>query len=155
MRALIFVGALVALGTAPARADELTEPERQALRDALDDEYRAWATYDQVVRDFGPARPFIRIVDAEARHVDALRSVFARYGIAVPENPWIGRVPRYANRREACADAVAGEIANVALYDRLARSTKRPDILTVFGYLQRASQDRHLPAFRRCAARAR
>lgn len=35
----------------------LEDMEQQALRDALDDEYRAWATYDQVIRDFGTERP--------------------------------------------------------------------------------------------------
>ena len=27
--------------------------EIEALHDALDDEYKAWATYDQVITDFG------------------------------------------------------------------------------------------------------
>lgn len=33
--------------------DRLTEHEIEALREALDDEYHAWATYDQVIADFG------------------------------------------------------------------------------------------------------
>ena len=32
---------------------ELTEMEVRALNEALDDEYSAWVTYDQVIRDFG------------------------------------------------------------------------------------------------------
>ncbi len=35
----------------------LTESEIRALREALDDEYHARATYDQVIRDFGEAAP--------------------------------------------------------------------------------------------------
>ena len=35
----------------------LNDAEGQALRDALDDEYRAWTTYDPVIRDCGPERP--------------------------------------------------------------------------------------------------
>ena len=42
-----------------AQSVELEEQERQALREALDDEYHAWATYDQVIADFGAVRPFI------------------------------------------------------------------------------------------------
>jgi hypothetical protein len=133
----------------------LGEGERGALRDALDDEYRAWATYDQVTRDFGPERPFINIRDAEARHIDALCALFRRYGLEVPKNTWPGRVPRFASIREACEAGVEAEVANAELYDRLMRSTSRRDILAVFGNLRRASQDRHLPAFRRCASRGR
>lgn len=141
--------------TLPGRTDmsALNETEQQALRDALEDEYRAWATYDQVIRDFGPARPFTNIRDAEARHIAALHALFQRYGLEIPANTWPGRVPRFATTREACEAGIDAEVANVALYDRLIRSTNRPDILTVFGNLQRASQDRHLQAFRRCATR--
>lgn len=37
--------------------------------EALDDEYHAWAIYDQVIAEFGEARPFITICQAEARHI--------------------------------------------------------------------------------------
>jgi hypothetical protein len=133
----------------------LDDSEQQALRDALDDEYRAWATYDQVINDFGPQRPFINIREAEARHIEALRTLFQRYGLDIPENTWPGRGPRYASTREACEAGIEAEIANAALYDRLMRSTGRQDILAVFGNLRRASQERHLPAFRRCVSRGR
>jgi hypothetical protein len=48
---------------------------------------------------------------------------------------------------------VRAEIENHALYERLLHSTTRADILEVFRNLQRASQERHLPAFRRGASR--
>lgn len=131
----------------------LDDAEEQALRDALDDEYRAWATYDQVIRDLGAERPFINIREAEARHIEALRALFQRYGLQIPENTWPGRVPRFASMREACEAGIAAEIENAALYERLMRSTNRQDILAVFDNLRRASQERHLPAFRRCATR--
>jgi len=131
----------------------LTVSEITALHEALDDEYRAWSTYDQVIRDFGEAPPFSNIREAEARHIEALRMLYERYGLVVPENPWPGKVTRYANLQEACAAGVAAEIENGALYERLLASTQRPDILTVFRNLQEASQQRHLPAFQRCAER--
>jgi hypothetical protein len=131
----------------------LTEQEVNALREALEDEHKAWATYDQVVHDFGPERPFINIREAEARHIEALQALFQRYGLEVQENPWPGRVPRYASTREACEAGIEAEVANAALYERLMRSTSREDILRVFDNLRRASQERHLAAFRRCAGR--
>lgn len=131
----------------------LTASEIDALHAALDDEYRAWATYDQVIADFGEVPPFSNIRAAEARHIDALRGLFDRYELSLPVNPWPGKVMRYASRQEACAAGVAAEIENAALYERLLASTQRPDILTVFRNLQEASQQRHLPAFQRCAQR--
>jgi hypothetical protein len=131
----------------------LTGAEVHALQEALDDEYRAWATYDQVIADFGDARPFSNIRDAEGRHIEALRRLFDRYGLDVPVNPWPGRVARYASLQEACEAGVAAEIENGELYERLLGSTQRSDILEVFGNLQEASQQRHLEAFRRCASR--
>lgn len=131
----------------------LEAEEVKVLAEALDDEHRAWATYDQVIRDFGPVRPFVRIIDSEARHIAALATLFERYGLAVPENPWPGRVPRYATLQEACEAGVAGEIENAAMYDRLLAATRRPDIAEVLRRLRDASQERHLAAFRRCASR--
>ena len=82
------------MGSIPA----LDDTERQALEDALDDEYKAHTTYDQVIHDLGPVRPFVNIVDAEARHVSALLSLFEKYGIAAPPNRWPGKVPRFFKR---------------------------------------------------------
>lgn len=132
----------------------LTEEEIHALNEALDDEYRAWATYDQVIGDFGEVRPFDNIREAEARHIEALQIVFIRYGLPIPQNPWQGKVDRYPSLEAACTAAVVAEIANGAMYDRLLAATQRPDILAVLRNLQVASQQRHLPAFQRCAGGA-
>ena len=131
----------------------LSDDEAMALREALDDEYRAWATYDQVIADFGEVPPFSNIRQAEARHIAALCALFARYGLPIPENPWTGKIERYVSLQAACAAAVAAEIANGEMYDRLLGATQRPDILAVLRNLQEASQQRHLTAFRRCAQR--
>lgn len=131
--------------------NNLTEKETRALHEALDDEYKAWATYDQVIADFGEVLPFRNIRDAEGRHIEALRTLFVRYGVPIPENPWPGKVTRFTSLQEACAAGVSDEIANAELYERLLEATERPDILTVLRNLQAASQQRHLPAFQRCA----
>jgi hypothetical protein len=133
--------------------DILTASEITALHEALDDEHRAWSTYDQLIRDFGEVPPFSNIREAEARHIEALRGLFDRYGLPLPANPWPGKVTRYASLQQACEAGVAAEIENGALYERLLSSTQRADILVVFRNLQEASQQRHLPAFRRCAER--
>ena len=131
----------------------LDASEQQALAEALDDEYKSHETYAQVIRDFGEVRPFINIVDAEARHIEALLALFDRYGTVPPENRWAGKAPRFKSVHAACMAGVQGEIENVALYDRLFLSTQHTDILNVFQSLRSASQDRHLSAFQRCAQR--
>ncbi len=131
--------------------DTLTDAEVNVQHEALYDEYDAWTTYDQALADFGHVRPFVNIRNAETRHIEALAGLFARYSLPLPANPWPGRVPRYASVRAACEAGVAAEIANGAMYERLFGKTQRADILAVLRNLQQASQQRHLPAFQRCA----
>lgn len=130
----------------------LDDDEIRALREALDDEYRAWLTYDQVIADFGAVPPFVNIRDAEARHIEALAALFVRYGLPLPPNPWPGRVERYDSVQAACEAGVAAEVANGAMYERLLADVRHADVAAVLRRLQQASQQRHLPAFARCAA---
>ena len=95
----------------------------------------------------------MNIVEAEARHFSALLALFESYDIKPPKDRWRNNAPRFSSLNAACVAAVEGEIANVALYDRVSRSTQRPDILSVYNALREASLDRHLPAFRRCVER--
>ena len=129
----------------------LTEDEVDALYLALNDEYHAWAVYEQVISDFGSVRPFSSIQNAEATHIAALTRLFDAYGLALPENTWIGQLAGYESLGAACAAGVQAEIANGGLYDTLLSSTERSDILDVYTSLQRASLEQHLPAFMRCA----
>jgi hypothetical protein len=125
-----------------------------ALTEALQDEYKARATYRAIIQKFGLVRPFINIVEAEERHIQALLPLFARYGIPVPEDVWPGQVTVPDSVAQACQEGVQAEIENGAMYDRLlAMTANYPDVQQVFRNLQRASQQNHLPAFQRCAAR--
>ena len=130
----------------------LSEREVNVLKEALDDEHRAWATYDQVITDFGEVSPFANIRESESRHIGALNKLFTRYKLAIPKNHWPGKVDRYANLQVACTSGIAGEVLNAEMYDRLIAATVRPDILFVLLNLKDASQNRHLPAFQRCAS---
>jgi hypothetical protein len=130
---------------------ELTESEVEALLMALDDEYKAWSVYDQVIDDFGPVWPFASIQKAEENHIAALVRLFDRYGLDVPQNPWPGSVPTYETVAEACATGVEAEIDNAALYDQLFSMVDNPDIVRVFTNLQQASLTKHLPAFEQCS----
>lgn len=45
---------------------ELSGDEIEVLSEALDDEYKAYATYAQVMKDFAEVRPFSNIREAES-----------------------------------------------------------------------------------------
>ena len=132
----------------------MTEQLRNVLVEAIDDEYKARATYRAVIRTFGQIRPFINIVEAEGRHIEALLPLFSKYGVAVPEDDWDARVQPPESVAEACQIGVQAEIDNAAMYDRLLDATQEyADVQQVLRQLQRASKENHLPAFQRCAER--
>jgi hypothetical protein len=131
---------------------DLAKAEVDGLLLALNDEYLAYATYESVNRDFNDPRPFVNIQKAEGRHIERLEAVFEAYKLPVPENKWMGDVPRFKSLVEACKAGIAGEIANRDLYTKLFNSTKREDIITVYKALQSASEENHLPAFERCVS---
>ncbi len=125
-----------------------------ALVEALNDEYKARATYQYVINTFGPVRPFVNIVEAESRHIEALVYLFHKYKIPVPQDTWEQRIDKPESIEAACKAGVAAEIENAEMYDRLLQATADyPDIQRVMKNLQRASAENHLPAFQRCSAR--
>ncbi|ADE13993.1 conserved hypothetical protein [Nitrosococcus halophilus Nc 4] len=132
----------------------MSEELRKALTEAMNDEYKARATYRQVMSRYGDIRPFVNIVEAEERHIQALLPLFHKYGIPVPEDDWDSKVEVPSSVLEACRKGVQAEIDNAEMYDRLLHLTQEyPDVYQVFLQLKRASQENHLPAFQRCAER--
>ena len=132
----------------------MSETLNNVLIEAINDEYKARATYRLVINKFGDIRPFINIVEAEGRHIEALLPLFAKYGVAVPEDDWDSRIETPLSILDACRIGVEAEIENAEMYDRLLESTiDYPDVQDVLMQLQRASRDNHLPAFQRCAER--
>lgn len=126
------------------------------LSDALEDERKAEATYDAVIAKFGPVRPFVNIVEAEQRHSAAIERQMQRLGLGIPENNWRSRlIQPPASLSDACAQAIEAEVENIALYDRLIPQVGDSAVKQVLQNLQDASRNNHLPAFRRCMARAR
>ena len=130
-------------------AQTLDEQTQQALIAALNDEYKAKATYQKVIDTFGEVRPFANIIQAEQTHIDLLLPLFEKYGVPVPEDNQYAEVPEFATLQDALKAGVDAEIANAKLYDDLFATVKEADILAVFTRLRDASQDNHLPAFER------
>jgi hypothetical protein len=127
---------------------------RASVEEALADERRTEAAYAAVVAGHGEVRPFSNAVHAEGRHAAHLEATLAARGLAVPRPP-APPAAAAGTVAEACAAAVDGERANVALYDRLLAAGPLPgDVRSAFERNRWASLEHHLPAFERCVARA-
>jgi hypothetical protein len=126
---------------------------KKALLMALDDEYKAEATYAKVIEDFGAIKPFSNIIKSEQRHIQALEPFFTKYNLAMPDNKYLGNISGFDSLKEACLKGIEAEVDNVALYDKIYSITDDNELIAVFKNLQWASQNRHLRAFKRCAQR--
>jgi hypothetical protein len=135
-------------------AQELDAKTQQALIDAINDEYKAKATYQKVIDKFGAVRPFSNIINAEQHHIEELLPLFQKYGVAVPKDDWYAKVPEFATIQAACEAGVQAEIENAGMYDEFFKFVQEKDIIDVFTNLRNASQEKHLKAFQRCAGRS-
>jgi len=125
----------------------------EALVYAIQDEYLAQSRYDSIISEFGSIRPFSNIKAAEQRHITALLSLFQKYNVKIPANTAKQYVSAPATLKEAFQHGVDGEIANIAMYDKLAAIPALPqDVKMVFTQLGNASKN-HLQAFRRGLSR--
>ncbi len=133
----------------------MSDQVASALLEAINDEYKARATYRYVIHTFGPIRPFIHIVEAESRHIQALLPLFHKYKVPVPKDNWDQQIDKPESVQEACRAGVEAEMDNAGMYARLLDQTAGyPDIQRVMINLQRASAENHLPAFQRCLQRS-
>ncbi len=156
---LTIVAVLGAFGlalAAPRPTGTLSEAAKEAVLEALtgpEGEYAAYAMYTAVIEKFGEVEPYVSIREAEARHIEALKRLLDRYGVAYPEeNPYLGKVPAPESLEDAARAWAEGEVKNVAMYDRLlAAVADYPDAVRVFENLRRASKEMHLPAFQAAA----
>lgn len=130
---------------------ELSSQVQEALDKAIEDEYKALATYEAVVAKFGTARPFSMIIGAEEQHIASLKAIYDKYGLEAPSSA-TGNVSVPATLQEACQVGVGAEIANAALYEEelLPAVKEYEDITLVFENLMNASLEKHLPAFENC-----
>ena len=128
---------------------ELPQSVKEALDEAINDEYKALATYEAVISKFGTIRPFSMIKGAEEQHIASLKAIYDKYGLIPPVNTLSGTLSAPGTLKEACQIGVEAEIANAALYrNQLLPAVKDyEDITSVFISLMNASQDKHLVAF--------
>jgi hypothetical protein len=116
---------------------------------ALLDEWRAAGLYEAFVDELARAGPFRRIVDAERRHVVALRTLLAAHGHEIPAKPSVLSRP-VDSLTNACLVGVESEKVTVSMYDELLAAELPRDVRCVFTHMRAAASRNHLPAFERC-----
>lgn len=126
---------------------------KNSLIIAINDEYKARATYKKVIEKFGEVKPFTNIIKAEEKHIKSLEALFEKYNFDVPQDEWYSQVEVSETLKEMCATGVQAEIANADLYRKILipATTAYPDVTKVFEKLMSASEDNHLPAFEKCS----
>ncbi|WP_456410936.1 ferritin-like domain-containing protein [Oceanithermus sp.] len=157
--ALLLGLAFAQMGGGPQAAQQpttpLTEEAKTALYYALtgpEGEYAAYAMYSAVIEKYGAVEPYVSIQQAEAKHIAALQRQLDAYGIAYPENPYLGKVPAPESLEDAAKAWAEGEVNNVAMYDELMPLVADyPNLVQVFTNLRAASENMHLPAFQLAA----
>lgn len=117
-----------------------------------DGEFAASASYQAVLDQYGQVEPYATIKTAEDRHANALIRQLERYGIDVPDNPYLGAVDAPADLESAAIAWAEGEVANVEMYDALLAQATDANLIRVLENLRRASLESHLPAFEAAAA---
>ena len=136
---------------AQAVREDRTYSLEQMLTYALEDEYLAYARYQADIKKFGEIRPFTNIVKAENRHIELLKPLFEKYGVAVPES----RAAEHLTEPETLLDAmkagVAGETDNMRMYDIFLGQELPNNVRIVFSLLKSAAA-KHLEAFKRNVA---
>jgi len=155
MKKFVIAATLASFATV-SNAATLTTDAENAILTALMDEYKATATYEALIDQYGTNTPFSKIIKAEERHSDALIKLLVKYDVEVPTNPYLDGTmpldPLPSSLVAAYEAGIEGELANIALYqdDLLPAVEAYPDITKVFTNLMSASQDKHLPTFENC-----
>lgn len=132
---------------APVSALEASDAELEKMFTVLiNDEYKAQAEYEALIAEFGFVNPFARIVKAEARHIDALETLFDAYDFDVSEDNGDQYAVVPDSLEKAYTMGVEAEIANIDLYEDYLKLDLPEDVERIFTNLLKASEN-HLRAF--------
>ena len=148
-------------GTVTAPMGTLTSSQRATLVAMAEEEKLAHDLYVALAAKFPTLTQFSRIANAEATHLEAVRTVMARYGIADPtlnqapgefsaafQGMYDDLLASATSTTTALAAGVAVEKEDIADLKVAMTGLTAPDVLQVYTSLLRGSE-RHLAAFSR------
>lgn len=122
-----------------------------ALRTAIDNEYRARASYLAVIKRFGPVKPFNMIIRTQEQNVSILKALFDKYGIEVPADQY-GNIAIEGSIEKNCQlNADTNRLYSKVYQDELLPAVQNyEDIKTVLHRLIQSRENNFLPAFQQC-----
>ena len=113
---------------------------------AIQDEHLAHEEYAYVLETFGDQAPFNNIISSEAQHITEMTVLFEKYNLAIPADESADHIQRAADVREALDNCAAGEVDNIAMYNKFLEQDIPDDVRATFTALRNASEG-HLQAF--------
>ena len=143
-----------------AATGTLTAAEKDALIALTGEEKLAHDVYVTLAAKYPTLTQFARIANSETRHVDAMRSLLAKYGLKDPtaglpvgtfasatrQAQYDSLVAKATDAASALAVGVAIEKLDIADLADILKTVTAPDVKQVLTMLDRAS-DMHLAAF--------
>jgi len=64
----------------------LSSQAKEALIEAINDEYKVHALYEKTIEKIGFVKPFSMIIRAEEQHISSLKSLVDKYGLEIPQD---------------------------------------------------------------------
>lgn len=126
----------------------LSDFEKEALNQAILEEYMAKAIYEKVVTTFGSISPFTWIIRDEQCHINRVANLLTKYGLPIPKDTWSGNInSEFESKQQACEVGAQAEFNNAAFYDTMISQISHDDIISSFGMLRDVSRYKHLLAF--------
>jgi hypothetical protein len=129
--------------------EDLSEDEKGALVVAINEEYKAKALYENMVRHLGEFMPADMIIIAEGSHIELLRELFEKYDLEIPVDEWVFS-EGYDSYSAACLGGEKAEVENIKSYDKSFPKVDNKDIYEAFSLLRWGSS-MHLRAFQMCS----
>jgi len=119
---------------------------KAALDVVLLDEYRARAEYEAIVEKFGDENPYVNLIYAETRHIEALTRIYDAFDFVVPADNGDDFAVLPASLEASYQIGIDTEKANIALYETYLDTDLPDSIERIFQNLQNASE-KHLAIF--------
>ena len=125
----------------------------EMLTYAIQDEYLAYAEYEEIIGAFGSIRPFTNIIKAEATHISELEPILENHGVTVPKNTADEYTAVPGTLIDAYQAGLDAEVKNIAMYEAFLKQDLPEDVKAAFTLLKNASEH-HLAAFERSVGRS-
>lgn len=147
---LVVAAALTGIVAQAQQGGNISPQSRAALIAVLDEERLAKHAYEVVLTKFPALMPFVNLVEAEAKHEQAVIRVMTSYRIPIPENRWgvTSFVPTPPTVDDAYLLGVRIETEDIQMLTQYLRTVREPNVRQLFTHLKSASQS-HLAAIRR------